>query len=113
MMDFPYGEAVTRLRARDRLDEYDETVEDWQSPYQLWIPQVAAWPTIESETLEPGRDRVTGQWTLAMPFNIDIKSGDRVIFHGETWNVEGEPIVWRSPFTGWAPGQSVQIVRMG
>jgi hypothetical protein len=44
---------------------------------------------------------------------VDLDADDTLVIDGETWQVDGLPGEWQSPFTGWAPGIEVNVVRAG
>lgn len=41
---------------------------------------------------------------LILNYGTDVAAGDVATFRGFTRRVTGEPLVWRSPFTGWEAG---------
>jgi hypothetical protein len=46
------------------------------------------------------------------PTPVPVTAQHRVRFNGNTWQVNGEPSWWRSPFTGWSPGGVLQLRRV-
>lgn len=60
-----------------------------------------------------GRTTVTTGLTLFAPSDIQITARHRVrLSDGTTWQVQGDPGRWESPFTGWAPGVVVELDRV-
>jgi hypothetical protein len=111
-MDFPYGETVQVLTAGTKIDPYsNEAVEDWSTPTSVDVAGVAIEPRPSGEPLQDARNQVTSGFTLYMPPGTSITSANRVTVRGGTYNVLGDPAVWRSPFTGWEPGVVVQVER--
>jgi hypothetical protein len=113
-MDFPYGETVTVLTADTTLDPYsNENVPDWTKPPATSTPVsgVAVEPRPSGEPLQDARNQVTSGFTLYFPAGTAITAQNRVTVRGTTYGVLGEPAVWKSPFTGWAPGVVVQVER--
>lgn len=42
---------------------------------------------------------ISEQWTAYLPEGSDVKAGDRIIFDGQTYTINGEPKKWTAPFT--------------
>lgn len=56
---------------------------------------------------------VTAEAELYVPPWAGIESSDQVeLADGTTWEVEGRPENWASPFTGWRPGDLVALKRI-
>lgn len=111
-MDFPFGEAVERLRAGTKIDPYsgEEIGSDWSNPdVEEMVAAVA--PGASVEAWQVGRDTVDIAYTLYLPFGADVLVTDRVVVRGETFDVDGLVAGWRSPFTGWEAGTVVQLKR--
>lgn len=110
-MHFPHGITVTRLRAASEIDPYSqEAVEtDWTSPASLDIPGCAFNPGRSAEPTQDARNAVITQPEVYAPFGSDVLSGDRLVVHGDTYDVDGKPAAWQSPFTGWEPGLVITL----
>lgn len=110
-MMFAAGETVTRLRATAKLDRSsgEMTGADWISPSTLVILGCAFDPGTSTEPLERGRDAVLTQPTVYAPAGSDVLAGDRLVVRGRTWEVDGDPGDFRSPFTGWHPGVAIAL----
>jgi hypothetical protein len=110
-MMFPVGETVTRLRATATTDPYSDEPDDlsWTSPSSLVIPGCGFDPGGSTETNDARRDAVTTQPTVYAPPDADIGPADRLSVRGVTYEVDGRPGLWRSPFTGWEPGLVVPL----
>ena len=109
-MLFPYGETVTRQRGVLVEDPYSgsDSSLDWETPAEL---DIAGCGVAAGTTLDPNvdaRDMVVSDFTVYAPAGADVEPHDRVIVRGFVCEVVGRPFVWRSPFTGWAPGLVVQ-----
>jgi hypothetical protein len=47
------------------------------------------------------------------PGSLAVSAQDVIRFpNGDEWQVDGEPLMWFSPLTGWAPGGEVRIRRV-
>lgn len=112
-MDFPHGETVTRLRATPIIDPYSEetTGLDWGNATSLEVPGCGFNPGQSSEPVQDARNSVTTQPEVYAPEGVDILAGDRLVVRGLTFDVDGDPATWVSPFTGWAPGLVVALKR--
>jgi hypothetical protein len=60
---------------------------------------------------ERGRQGVVLGLTLYGPTGLDVLRTDLVEVDGVTYEVEGEPGVWRHPRTGWDAGMTVALRR--
>lgn len=110
-MRFAHGITVTLLReTRDRLGDVT-LVEDFSVPGCGWSPAVAD----KTDSTEIGGARtqtITGR-TLRLPPDTGITATHRVRFpDGSVWEVDGEVGPWRSPLTGWAPGDQAKLRRV-
>lgn len=108
-MNFPYGETVTRIRSVER-DQFGDPI--GAAEPDLDIPGCGVAPRQAGEQIGQGRIAVTSGLTLYVPPGADVLPSDRFEVRGAVWEVEGEPAVWRSPFTGWEPGREVQLTRV-
>lgn len=111
MIPFPHGETVTRQRGTATLDPYsNEVIEtDWTTPTTLDIEGCAFNPGTSSEPVEVGRNAVITKPEVYAPASSDVLAGDRLVVRGVTYEVDGHPQDWRSPFTGWQPGLVVVL----
>lgn len=109
---FPNGETVTVLTAGTKTDPYStEATEDWANPTSYDVTGVGVEPRPSGEPTEDARNRVTSGFTLYFPPSVAPTPQQRVVVREVTYNVLGEAAVWRSPLTGWTPGNIVQVER--
>ena len=109
---FAHGEEVAILEATESTDDYDNAVESWDEPTTVaFVQGVGVEPRPAGESFVDSRNAVTSGFTLYMPPGTTVTPQQRVAVRGEVWPVQGEPAVWRNPFTGWAPGVVVQVGR--
>jgi hypothetical protein len=108
---FPYGETVTRLRATTVTDPYsgEETGKSWTDPNIALIEGCAFNPGDSTEPLQDARQSVITRPTVYAPYNADIAAADRLVVRGTTYEVDGRPLPWKSPFTGWTPGLEIKL----
>ena len=109
---FPYGETVKVQTAGTVVDPYSgEESPDWATSTEVVVDGVAVEPRPSGEPLQDARNQVVSGFTLYFPPSSVLTAANRVVVRGGTYNVLGEPAVWRSPFTGWEPGTVVQVER--
>lgn len=103
---FAHGETVTRLRAATVTDPYSNTAtaENWTNPSSLDIDGCGFNPGQSSEPVQTARNAVITRPEVYAPADADVLAGDRLVVRGVTYEVDGRPQSWVSPFTGWAPG---------
>lgn len=105
-MTFPFGITVTvQQRAQDRYGNRTTTAE-------TTVNGCGFAPGASSEQLD-ARDQVAEDGNLYMPPGSTITPTDRVVLpDGTTWEVNGTPSDWASPWTGWNPGVVVPLKRV-
>lgn len=110
-MIFPYGETVVRIRRTPGgRDPFGDPIGDTEE--RVDIPGCGVAPRQAGEQIGAGRIAVTSGVTLYVPPGADVRPSDRFEVRGEEYEVDGEPAVWRSPFTGWEPGREVVLTRV-
>lgn len=111
---FAFGETVTRLRGAPATDPYSgqATGIDWDTADELDIDGCGFNPGQSSEPLQEARNAVLTQPEVYAPVGSDVLAGDRVVVRGKTYDVDGDPADWRSPFTGWQPGMVIALKRV-
>lgn len=58
-----------------------------------------------------GEDLLVTQPRVFLPAGVDVAAVDSVQFGGQSYEVDGAPIPWTSPLTGWSPGVEVKLRR--
>jgi hypothetical protein len=113
-----HGETVTRLRPGTTSDPYSGgTVEDWSTPAELAIENVAVEPATVSSTqtrnaVTEARQAISDGFVLYLPPGApELAARDHVRVRGTVQRVVGTPAAWRNPFTGWEPGTVVTTER--
>lgn len=93
-MTFAFGETVTVTRITEN------NVGDHTPGLTHDVTGCAVWPTTGTETVAGGMDVVIFGVTVYMPPGSDVLSTDTVLVRGLSYNVNGEPVSFVSPFTG-------------
>jgi hypothetical protein len=101
---FPFGEPVTVLREqRNAATGVSVLVDD------RVIDGCAVYP-VGQETNDPERAWVETRRTAVTPPGCGLRAGDRVrLVDGSVWEVAVDADPWRSPLTGWVPGDQVKL----
>lgn len=111
-MTFPFGQAVTVwLEVRDRFG--DVTVTDERTVTGCVVaPRTSTEGANASERARRDATVTTGV-TLYLPPGSGLTAQHRVqLADGTTWRVDGTPGRWMSPFTGWRPGDQIELTQV-
>jgi len=118
MPQFPFSKAATLIRrtlSTENLDGNDTYV-DSSHP----LSNVVTWPSTSSLVGQGLRiemrtgDQATAVASLnaLLPPDTVVTALDAVIVDGYKWEVEGDPSLYQSPFTGLDPGVLVRLVKV-
>jgi hypothetical protein len=85
---------ISVVRAGTKPSDYGTTlVLDWDAG-TLWdVEGCSVQPTSAPEFTQD-RDAVLVRWVAWLPIDADVRATDRVIFDGETYDIDGEPMRW-------------------
>lgn len=106
---------IVRPMGRDR---YGDPI-DGEARFEVHgcavAPRVGGPGTASADLEARGREGVREGLTAYLPIGPDgppdVRHTDLVEFDGKLWEIDGEPSVWRSPFTGWPAGVEVALTR--
>lgn len=103
-------EQVTILHpgAPGGVDEYGEPLPT--TPTAETVTAIAVAPGASEENNEQ-QSTVRVDMTVYLPTGTVVETKAQMIVRGDTYQVEGEPADWRSPFGPWRPGIVVELVR--
>jgi hypothetical protein len=88
-------QTITRLRAAEALDGYENAVLDWTAPDELDITGCSVQPVAAPETVDGrSRDAVGRRLLVIAPPGVDITALDRARFGGRVYDVDGEPLAF-------------------
>jgi len=100
---FPFGEPVlVKALIVGAEDSHGNPVETFAAA--VTIEGCAFDPGGSVETSEPGREAVVSSPRVFLPVDTVITRRSRVTVRGDDYVVDGDPAVWRNPYTGWEPG---------
>lgn len=107
MWPFPYGVDIT-IRRVVRDDFSGDRIESHE--HILTACYVDEGSTTEANTM--GESVVTKPRVFAA-YDADVLSADEVVIPGRTgtWQVDGDVLRHRNPFTGWAPMSEFRIMQ--
>ena len=114
-MTYPFGETVVQIprrkSGRNGLNN-DVYVDGAPITYQ----NIAVWPRDGNSTSANedtyGAERVIIGLGISLPPGSQVSAEDRFQVRGETYEVDGDPQEYRSPFTGWNPGLPLSLTRV-
>ena len=100
------NQMVERIRPGEK-ESRGSKIPDWDPTKvdRLVITGCSVQPATTSLS-EDGRVLgITEQWTAYLPENADVKAGDRIVFEGDVYTINGEPKKW----TGAARLSNIQL----
>lgn len=87
------NQEILRERPVRADDGYGGQEDDWSTPDSLLIGGCSVQPGASEEDLQ-NRSGTLIQWTVYAPGHPDVQEGDRVLFEGEWYAVDGRPARW-------------------
>lgn len=99
-------QTVTRIRPGTKTSR-GSTIPDWSPDKvsKLVIEGCSVQPATTSLSQDGRVLGINEQWTAYLPEGSDVKAGDRILFDGETYEINGEPKKW----TGAARLSNIQL----
>lgn len=104
-----FNDTVIRKRAATTMKNGMESF-DWANAADMTITNVQVTAQSTSRDFAGRVENVSDRRTLRASYDADIKAGDRVIWNGETYEVEGEVFHTKSP-TGRVSSTRCTLVR--
>jgi hypothetical protein len=95
---FTFSIAVVLVH-RAPSGQVDEYGNDIMSVTRATVPNVVFVPAGSSENVSFA-DQSTQSETFYMPYGTDVSVLDAIEFNGDTYEVNGSPDIWSSPFSG-------------
>lgn len=91
-----FKDTVTRLRAPLGSKNGMET-RDWSNATSLQINRVQVVAQSTSRDFDGRVLNVSDRYTLRAGYDADIQAGDRIIWNGDTYEIDGEVFHTKSP----------------
>ncbi len=86
-------DSITRQRAGVADDGYGNQVHDWSSPASVTYPAEVQ-PLSGTEDVDD-QQRTDTRWRLWLPPDADLVATDRVVWEGDTYEVDGDVQLWK------------------
>ena len=83
---------------------------DWAEAVDIPVSNVQVTAQASTRDFEGRVLNVTDRRTLRAPYNADVQAGDRVVWNGETYEIDGEVYHTKSP-TGRVSSTRCTLVR--
>lgn len=114
---FPYGITVYVQHPKIEVDPFSGEEErlNWLEATEERHDNCAIAPRAPDEGREPlmsGRSPVYIATYIIGPYDMNVNARSRVRVDDEVFEVEGDPVKWRSPLTGSVLGTQVNLLRM-
>lgn len=97
-MAWPFSwtkQSITRVRPGVKEVRGSE-IFDWDNSSELTIKGCSMQPAATDLTQDKRVLGVLDGYTCYAPADADIKAGDRIVFEGNTYSIDGEPRIWIS-----------------
>ena len=91
-----FRDTVTRIRAAMKVKNGLEYA-DWDNAESLVIENVQVTAAATSREMGERTLNVNDRRTLRADYDADIKAGDRIIWNGDTYDIDGEVFHSKSP----------------
>lgn len=91
-------ETATRLRPSTTTDRYGDVTDNWASPSTAVLTVRGVEPVSSTEDNRDGRQAVITGFRVYLEPGSDVAAGDRLVLRGTTYDVDGTPADWRSPW---------------
>jgi len=108
-MSFPYGQTVTVVkRTVSGQDSYgNDTYTETKTDIYPCVVQTSG----SVETVQ-FTDQVSDSLTMFLPYGTDITAIDAVEYLGIRYEMQGDPSVWQSPFSGRTSPIQISVQRI-
>lgn len=103
------NDTIVRLRATI-ITQRGSEIPDWTNTDQLTITGCSMQPSSTSLTQDGRIQGIADGYTCYLPPGADVIAGDRILYNGKTYTINGEPRAWTSP-TGLVSNTQLQLER--
>lgn len=94
------SQEITRIRPGTKTVR-GSVVPDWATDKinTLTITGCSVQPATTSLSMDGRVLGINEQWTAFLPEGSDVQAGDRILFDGKTYVINGDPKEWTAPYT--------------
>lgn len=94
------NQEITRVRAGERTVR-GSVIQDWSedATTKLVIKGCSVQPASTSLSMDGRVLAINEQMTAYLPEGSDVKAGDRIVFNGDVFVINGDPKFWEAPFS--------------
>ena len=94
------NQEITRIRPGTTTSR-GSTIFDWSEAKvnKLVIQGCSVQPASTSLSMDGRVLAINEQLTAYLPEGSDVQAGDRILFNGDTYEINGDPKTWTAPFT--------------
>lgn len=90
------SDSITILRPATTTSR-GSTISDWTRATSTNVGGCSVQPASTSLSQDGRVLGIADGWTAYIPPGTDVKAGDRIVYNGETYTINGEPRAWTSP----------------
>lgn len=88
-----WTQSIIRVRPTTTTSR-GSTIYDWSEPDRLEIPGCSVQPSSTSLTQDGRVQGISDGLTVYAPLDADVRAGDRIEFGGNTYTINGDPLIW-------------------
>ena len=89
------NQTVTRIRPGVKTQRGSQ-IPDWENATELVITGCSVQPAGTSLSQDGRVLGVSDGYTVYLPPGADVKAGDRIVYDGDTYEIDGDPRKWKS-----------------
>lgn len=106
------GETIAVIRSGEPVgtDRYGNPIPGPTTGHQ--VHGCAIEPVGSQEPVEVGRQAIHTRLTVYAPAGADVQAGDQLDVRGRRYDVDGNPGLWRNPYTGRRAGIEIHCVQV-
>lgn len=88
-----WTQSIIRVRPTT-ITSRGSTINDWSEADRLEIPGCSVQPSSTSLTQDGRVQGISDGLTVYAPLDADVRAGDRIEFGGNTYTINGDPLIW-------------------
>lgn len=103
-----FANVTVTVRRAPFKEQRGTTVRDWAAATEHEVAGCEVQPSSTSRDFERA-EQLADSWRLYAPPGSDIEAGDRIVFEGTVFDIDGVPYTWKSP-TGRVSNMQCRLV---